>query len=44
MGGAAATVQDVPDDERHEQYHQRDQRVQGVLGDVVVDRVDVIAG
>jgi len=42
LGPAAA--QDVPEDERHDQYHQRDQHIQGVLGDVVVDRIDVIAG
>jgi hypothetical protein len=42
--GPAATAQDVPEDERHDQYRQRDQHVVGVRGDVVVDRVDVAAG
>jgi len=44
VGCPAATAHDVPDDERQEQYRQRDQRVQGVLRDVVVDRADVVAG
>src|SRR3984957_10524095 len=42
--GAAATAQDMPDDERDDRDDHRDQHVQRVLGDVVVDRVDVIAG
>jgi hypothetical protein len=44
LGCPTAAPQDVPDDERRDQYHHRDQRVVGVGGDVVVDRVDVIAG
>src|SRR5271155_266015 len=39
-----AAPQDMADDERHYQYHHCDQRVVGVGGDVVVDRVDVVAG
>ena len=34
----------MPDDERHDQHHHCDQRIVGVGGDVVVDRVDVAAG